>query len=98
MIPEDKRKSVVAAAQRILDAYGGHETSDSPRVMYTVGDLNIARDLDTLEIIFRGSLVFRDKPEGATEAPVFEEHGVWFEEVERVAQMLPESPSANKVA
>ncbi len=42
-LPGDKLQPVVTAAHRVLDAYGGLETSDSPRVMYTKEDLNIAR-------------------------------------------------------
>ena len=93
MDKENKFKSVTAVAQRILDAYGGHETSDSPRVIYTVGDLNIAREGGILEIIFRGTLVFRYAPKDDTSGRVFEEHGVWLAEVERVAQTLPEPTS-----
>ena len=48
MSEEGKFESVAAAALSILDAYGGHETSDSPRVIYTAGDLNIASERGVL--------------------------------------------------
>ena len=98
MSEEGKFESVAAAALSILDAYGGHETSDSPRVIYTAGDLNIARERGVLEIIFRGTLVFRYAPEGDAAARVFEEHGVWLAEVERIARTLPQPPSTSNAA
>ncbi len=98
MSQEQKFEAIAEMSQRILDAYGGYETSDSSRVMYTAGDLNIARDGGVVEIIFRGTLAFRYAPEGDRDDRVFEEHGVWLEEVERIARTVPESPSAGNAA
>jgi len=95
---ENEFESVAATARRILDAYGSHETSDSSRIVYTVADLNIASENGVLEIIFRGTLTFRYAPQGEAAGNVFEEHGVWLEEVERIARSLPEVPSTEDTA
>jgi len=76
---------VAAAARHILEAFGHVETSDSSRVVYTEGDLNIGGEDDLLEIIYRGTLVFRYAPSLAAGELVFEEHGDWVSIVERVA-------------
>ena len=87
-LPEDKLKSAVRAAHRILDAYGGLETPDSPRVMYTAGDLNIAREEGVLEIMFRGTLVLRYTLREDSDSHAFIE-GDWLREVERIAAASP---------
>ena len=87
-----KSQSVAGAAERILDAYGRAETSDSSRVVYTDGDLNIGRELGTLEIILRGTLVFRYGPDCAPDECVFEEHGDWVSVVEGIAQSVSGPP------
>lgn len=85
MSQEKDFKRIAAAAGRILEAFGHAETSDSPRVIYTENDLNIASDGDRLEIIYRGTLVFRYAPGLETDEPVYEEHGDWAALVERLA-------------
>lgn len=97
MIEEEEFKSILSITQRILDVYGRHETSDSPRIVYTEGDLNIGYEDGVIEIIFRGSLAFRHDPKGET-TDFYEEHGVWMDELERVSSSIPESSSgiANK--
>ena len=87
-----KSQSVAEAAERVLDAYGRAETSDSSRVVYTDGDLNIGRESGTLEIIFRGTLVFRRGAALAPDEQVFEEHGDWASLVERIAESVPAPP------
>jgi hypothetical protein len=97
MIEEEAFKSILSIAQRIIDVYGYHETSDSPRIIYTEGDLNIGYEDGVIEIIFRGSLVFRHDPKGEI-TDFYEEHGVWMDEIERVSRNIPETSSgvANK--
>ena len=97
MIEEEAFKSILSIAQRILDVYGRHETADSSRVIYTEGDLNISYEDGVIEIIFRGSLVFRHDPKGEI-TDFYEEHGVWMDEIERVAGNIPDTSSgvANK--
>ena len=89
---DNKSRPVAEAAERILDAYGHVETSDSSRVVYTDGDLNIGRESGTLEIIFRGSLVFRQGDDCAPDECVFEEHGDWVSVVEGIAQSISGPP------
>ena len=96
-LPGDKLQSVITDAHHILDAYGGLETSDSPRVMYTEGDLNIAREGGVLEIIFRGTLVLRYSLNDDSESHAFIE-GDWLDEVERIAKGSPQSPAPDEVA
>jgi hypothetical protein len=97
MIEEEAFKSILSIAQRILDVYGRHETSDSPRIVYTEGDFNIGYEDGVIEIIFRGSLVFRHDPKGEI-TDFYEEHGVWMNEIERVYRNIPQDSSgiANK--
>jgi hypothetical protein len=89
---DDKHESVAEVAGRILDAYGHIETSDSSRKVYTDGDLNIGREGDLLEIIHRGTLVFRHGPDCSAGDCVFEEHGNWVVLIERLAQGVSNSP------
>ena len=89
---ETEHKLVVKAANLILDAYGHVETSDSSRVVYSDGDLNIGRESDMLEIIYRGTLVFRHGPDCSAGDCVFEEHGDWVMLIERLAQAVSDSP------
>ncbi|MDT4897626.1 MAG: hypothetical protein QOH25_2703 [Acidobacteriota bacterium] len=89
---DTKHKLVAKAASRILDAYGHIETSDSSRVVYTDGDLNIAREADILEIIYRGTLVFRHGSDCSAGDCVFEEHGDWVRLIERLEKSGPDSP------
>lgn len=97
MIEEEEFKSILSIAQRILDVYGRHETSDSSRIIYTEGDLNIGYENGVIEIIFRGSLGFRHDPKGEI-TDFYEEHGVWMDEIERVYRRIPQDSSgvANK--
>jgi hypothetical protein len=97
VIEEEAFKSILSIAHRILDVYGRHETSDSSRVVYTEGDLNIGYEDGVIEIIFRGSLVFRYDPKGEI-TDFYEEHGVWMDELERVSRNISRSSSgvANK--
>jgi hypothetical protein len=89
---DNQAQAVTEVAGRILAAHGHAETSDSSRVVYTDGDLNIGRESGTLEIIFRGTLVFRHGPDLTQSERVFEEHGDWVSVVEGVAQSIPEPP------
>jgi hypothetical protein len=89
---QDKFEQVASTAGRILDAYGRHETSDSSRVMYTAGDLNVAREAGVIEIIYRGTLVFRYDLEGGAADRVFEEHGVWVAQLTSIAGAITEPP------
>lgn len=97
MIEEEAFKSILSVTQRILDVYGRHETSDSSRIIYTEGDLNIGYEGGVIEIIFRGSLVFRHDPKGEI-TDFYEEHGAWMNELERVCRDIPQASSglANK--
>jgi hypothetical protein len=97
MIEEEAFKSILSIAQRILDICGRHETSDSSRIIYTEGDINIGYENGVIEIIFRGSLVFRHDPKGES-TDFYEEHGAWMDELERVYRNIPQDSSgvANK--
>lgn len=97
MIEEEVFRSVLSIAQRILDVYGYHETSDSSRIIYTEGDLNVGYEDGVIEIIFRGSLVFRHDPKGEI-TDFYEEHGVWIDELDGVYRKIPQGSSgvANK--
>jgi hypothetical protein len=97
VIEEEAFKSVLSIAQRILDVYGRHETSDSARIIYTEGDLNIGSENGITDIFFRGSLVFRHDPKGEI-TDFYEEHGIWMDEIERVSRNIPQGSSgiANK--
>ena len=90
MIEEEEFKSILSIARRIIDIYGRHETADSSRIVYTEGDLNIGKENGVIDIIFRGSLVFRYDPKGEI-TDYFEQHGVWIDEVERLSRNLPQS-------
>ncbi len=92
MIEEEAFRSILSIAQRILDVYGHHETSDSSRIIYAVDDLNIGSENGVTDIFFRGSLVFRHDPQGAI-ADLNEEHGVWMDEIERVSRNIPQASS-----
>ena len=85
-------REIASAAERILDAYGHIETSDSSRTVYTDGDMNIAKDAGVIEIIHRGSLVFRYAPGNSESESIFEEHGDWVSIIERMAEAIPDSP------
>jgi hypothetical protein len=89
---DNKSRPVAEAAERILDAYGHVETSDSSRVVYTDGDLNIGRESGTLKIIFRGTLVFRHGPGLGPDEQVFEGHGDWARLVQRIAANVSGPP------
>lgn len=92
MIEEEEFKSILSIARRIIDVYGRHETADSSRIIYTEGDLNIGSESGVIDIIFRGSLVFRHDPKGEI-TDFYEEHGVWIDEIERVSRKIPQSSS-----
>lgn len=93
---DEKHRSVAEAAGQILDAYGHAETSDSSRAVYTDGDLNIGLERDIVEIIYRGTLVFRHSPGCVPGECIFEEHGDWVSIVERIAKAS--SASTNQSA
>lgn len=97
MIEEEMFKSILSIANRILDVYGQHETADSPRIIYTEGDINIACEDGVIDIFFRGSLVFRHDPKGKI-TDYYEEHGIWMDAFEQVYQRIPQDSSgiANK--
>lgn len=86
---QNRVREIASAAGRILKACGHIETSDSSRTVYTDGDVNIAEDGGVLEIIHRGSLVFRYSPDDSSSEPVFEEHGDWVSIIERMAEAVP---------
>ncbi|MBA3766479.1 MAG: hypothetical protein H0W99_05730 [Acidobacteria bacterium] len=92
MIEEEEFKSILSIARRIIDVYGRHETADSSRVIYTERDLNIGRESGVIDILFRGSLVFRHDPKGEI-TDFYEEHGVWIDEIERVSRKIHQSSS-----
>jgi hypothetical protein len=89
---DNKHQSVADVAGRILDTYGHIETSDSSRVVYTDGDLNIGHESGVLEIIYRGTLVFRHGPDCSAGNCVFKEHGNWVMLLEQLEQSGPDSP------
>ena len=89
---DDKFKMVTEAAKRILDVYG-HAAPGTSQVVYSHGDLSIAGDTDILEIIYRGTLVFRCAPAGASGDYAFQDEGDWIKEVEQIAQAIPDLPS-----
>ncbi len=92
VIEEEEFKSILSIARRIVDVYGRHETADSSRVIYTEGDLNIGRENSVIDILFRGSLVFRHDPKGEI-TDFYEEHGIWIDEIERLSRKIPQSSS-----
>ncbi len=89
---QDSVREIVSAARRILDAYGHIETSDSSRTVYTDGDVNVAEDAGVLEVIYRGTLVFRYAHDNPESGPVLEEHGDWVSIIKRMAENVPDSP------
>lgn len=92
MIEEDEFLSILTVAQRLLDVYGRHESADSSRLIYINGDLEIGSERDVIDIFFCGSLVFRHAPKGDI-TDFFEQHGIWINEIERIARNIPESSS-----
>ena len=95
-VDQNSVREIASAAKRILDAYGHIETSDSSRTVYTDGDINIAAESGVLEIIHRGTLVFRYAPDDSSSESVFEEHGDWVSIIERMAEAIPDSPRDTK--
>jgi hypothetical protein len=79
---DDRQVSIITAARRLLDAYG-HAAPETSRVVYADGDLNIGGEGDTLEIIYRGTLVFRYPHAGDADYLLV---GDWIEIVERMAR------------
>lgn len=92
----DRFEPLAEVAKRILNAYG-HAEPDSTRIVYTSGDLNIACDAGVLEIIHRGTLVFRDAPECASDERSFNEDD-WMKEVEQAAQTISNPPLPEKAS
>lgn len=92
MIEEVEFRSILSLARRVLDVYGRDETSDSSRISYTHGDVSISGKRDVIDIFFRGSLVFRHDPKGEI-TDFFETRGVWIDEMERIARVIPPSSS-----
>lgn len=92
MIEEEAFKSILSIARRMLDVYGRHEAADSPRIVYTAGDLNIGYENRVIEIFFRGSLVFRHDPKGEI-TDFYEQHGVWMDELEQLSRDIPQTSS-----
>jgi hypothetical protein len=87
VIEEEEFKSILSIARRLIDIYGRPEAADSSRSLYTEGDLNISRENGVVEIIFRGSLVFRHDPKGEI-TDFYDQHGVWINEIERVSRKI----------
>lgn len=92
MIEEVEFRSILSLAQRLLDVYGRRETSDSPRISYSHGNVIISSKRGVFDIFFRGSLVFRHDPKGEI-TDFFETRGAWIDEMERIAQSIPSSSS-----
>jgi len=92
VIEEAEFRSILSLARRVLDVYGRNETSDSSRISYTHGDVNIGSERDVIDIFFRGSLVFRHDPNGRI-TDFFETQGIWIDEMERIARAIPPSSS-----
>jgi hypothetical protein len=92
VIEEVEFRSILSLARRVLDVYGRDETSDSPRVSYTHGDVSISSRHKVVDIFFRGSLVFRHDPKGEM-TDFFETRGIWIDEIERMARAIPPSSS-----
>lgn len=88
----DRFNQIAEAARRILDAYG-HAAPDTVREVYTDGDLNIGREDDVTEIIYRGTLVFRHSPKDVNEENFINDDGEWDEMVERIAQDIQSPPA-----
>ncbi|HEV2915697.1 MAG TPA: hypothetical protein VGX92_20620 [Pyrinomonadaceae bacterium] len=84
-LSNQKFRAMAEAARRILDVYG-HAAPDTIRTVYADGDLNIGSEEGVVEIIYRGTLVFRYAPEGDTQEQVFQDEGGWRDVVERIAQ------------
>lgn len=82
---DEKFDRLHQAARCILDLYG-HAAPDTIRTVYADGDLNIGAEEETVEVIYRGTLVFRYAPEGAGAGRVFQDDGEWIEIVQRIAQ------------
>jgi hypothetical protein len=92
VIEEAEFRSILSLARRVLDVYGRHETSDSSRISYTHGDVNISSKRDVIDIFFKGSLVFRHDPSGGM-TDFFETQGIWIDEIDRMARAIPPSSS-----
>jgi hypothetical protein len=92
VLEEEEFKAVLSIARRFLDVYGIQESAHSPRITYTVDDLNIGQERGVIEIFFQGSLVFRHDPEGEI-TDFYEEHGAWMDEFERVSRNIPQTSS-----
>jgi hypothetical protein len=92
MIEEEEFLSILSVARRILDVYGRCEASDAPRISHTDGEMSFSSKHSVIDIFFRGSLVFRHDPNGEM-TDFFEVHGIWIDEVERIAQSIPSSSS-----
>lgn len=91
MIEEDEFRSISSLARRVLDVYGRNDTSDSARVIYVHGDVNISSKREVIDIFFKGSLVFRHDPKGEI-TDFFETKGIWIDEIDRMARaVLPSS-------
>ena len=88
MIEEEEFQSILSVARRVLDVYGCSDPSDSQRIIYTHGDININGKGTIIEIFFQGSLVFRHAPNGEI-TDFFEMHGDWIDEMERMARDIP---------
>jgi len=92
MIEEAEFRSILSLARRILDVRGRNETSDSSRVSYEQGEVNISCKRGVIDVFFRGSLVFRHDPKGEI-TDFFETRGPWIDEIDRLAQSIPPSSS-----
>jgi hypothetical protein len=92
VIEEVEFRSILSLARRVLDVYGRDDASDSSRVSYTHGNVNISSRRDVVDIFFRGSLVFRHDPKGEM-TDFFETRGIWIDEMERMARAIPTSSS-----
>ena len=95
MIEEAEFRSILSLAQRVLDVYGRNDTSDSARVIYTQGDVNISSKRGVIDIFYRGALVFRHDPKGEI-TDFFETQGTWIDEIDRMARAI--LPSSSGIA
>ncbi len=89
-------ESIAESAERVLDAFGQPITTDASQRIYAAGDLNITGDAAVIEIIYRGTLVFRSPPARGSDSYTFIE-GEWIDEIRRLAQgAITEPPSSGE--
>ena len=88
-LSDEAFRDVLRAAKRIIVAHG-QERYDSPRRIFSEGELNIARTgLNEIEVVFKGQLVLRIHSSGARGPQDVFVPGDWIGEVHRIDQSLP---------